>query len=147
MMRDYVLLQHFSRTVEQKYYKKMADSSSPSRSKLGPPAAFEVHYVPKEFRLDASSSDYGEEDDTVWVTSVGDPFMYVIPSFDVIAVELRRMQIKGFDRRDDKEVKLDLFIRNDACLCRMYPSMMAIKDVVIIKVTMYIMQYIIVFFL
>jgi len=23
------------------------------------------------------------------------------------------MQIKGFDRRDDKEVKLDLFIRND----------------------------------
>ena len=73
--------------------------------------------------------------------------MYVIPSFDVIAVELRRMQIKGFDRRDDKEVKLDLFVRNDACLCRMNPSMMAIKDVVIIKVAMYIMQYIIVFFL
>jgi len=49
--------------------------------------------------------------------------------------------------QDDKEVKLDLFIRNDACLCRMYPSTMAIKDVVIIKVAMYIMQYIVVVFL
>jgi len=88
MTRDYVLLQHFSHTVEQKYYTKMADSSSPNRSKSGPPAAFEVHYIPKEFCPDVSSSDYDEEDDMVWMTSVGDPFMYVIPSFDVIAVEL-----------------------------------------------------------
>ena len=86
MTRDCVSLQHFSRMVEQKCYTKMADSSSPSRSKSGPPAAFEVHYVPKEFRPDASSSDYGEEDDTVWVTSVGDPFMYVIPSFAVMLI-------------------------------------------------------------
>ena len=57
----------------------MVESSSPGGSKSGPPAAFEVHYVLKEFRPDVSSSDYGEEDDTVWVTSVGDPFMYVIP--------------------------------------------------------------------
>jgi len=49
--------------------------------------------------------------------------------------------------RDDKEVELDLFIRNDACLCRMYLSMMAIEDVVIIKVAMYIMQCIAVVFL
>jgi len=88
MTCDYVLLQHFSYTVEQKYCTKMADSSSPSRSKSGPPATFEVHYVPKEFHPHASSFDYGEEDDTVWVTSVGDPFIYVIASFDVIAIEL-----------------------------------------------------------
>ena len=52
----------------------------------GPSHAFEVHYVPKEFCPDVSSSDYGEEDDTVWVTSVGDPFMYVIPSFAVMLI-------------------------------------------------------------
>jgi len=35
-----------------------------------------VHYVPKEFRLDG----FGDEDDNFWVISVGDPFLYVIPS-------------------------------------------------------------------
>ena len=119
---------------------------SPGRSRSGPPAAFEVHFVPKEFRPDASSSDYNDADDTVWVTSVGDPFMYVIPSFNIIAVELRRMQIRGFNRRDGKEVKLDLFIKNVDSLCQMYLSMMAIKYVVIIKVCTTFMQYIIVFF-
>ena len=63
-------------------------------------SGFQVHYV---LRPIADSLSYSEEDDIVWITSVGDPFMYVIPSFDVLAVELRRMKIRAYSRRDGKE--------------------------------------------
>lgn len=99
----------------------------------GSGSEFVVHYVPKEFRPTMDSSD-SNKDDTVWVTSIGDTFTYVIPSFDVLAVELRQIKISGYNRRDGKERILDLFIRNDASLCRTYPAVMIIKDVTIIKV-------------
>ena len=111
-------------------------------SKSGPPA-FEIHYVLREFRPEMDSPGYNDEDDMVWVTSLGDPFMYVIPSFDIIALELRRMKIRGYGRSGGKERSLGLFVRNDASLCQMYPSMMVIKDVTIIKVCTELMQHII----
>jgi len=72
-----------------------------------------VHYVPKEFRLDG----FGE-DDNFWVISVGDLFLYVIPSFDVLAVEPRQIQIKGYDRTDGKVRRYDLLIRMMLCSAR-----------------------------
>ena len=94
-----------------------------------------VHFVPKEFRPGDGSND---EDDEVWVNSIGDPFMYVIPSFDVLAVELRQIPISGYSKINGEEKHMDLFIRNDDSLCRAYPSLMVIKDFTIIEVSMYI---------
>jgi len=88
-----------------------------------------VHFVPKEFRPG------GNIDDEVWVNSIGDPFMYVIPSFDVLAVELRLILISGYSRIDGEEKHLALFIRNHDSLCRAYPSLMTIKDYTIIEVS------------
>jgi len=89
-----------------------------------------VHYMPKEFLLDG----FGDKDDKFWVISIEDPFLYVIPSFDVLAVELRQIQIKGYDRTDGKVRRYDLFIRNNTSLCQMYPSLMTTKDVTVIEV-------------
>ncbi len=42
---------------------------------------------------DPASDD--EPNDYVYIVSLGKPFRYTIPSFDVLAVELRQMRIKG----------------------------------------------------
>ena len=93
-----------------------------------------VHYVPKQYRPLQDSPGCSEEDDTVTVTSVGESFIYVIPSFDVLGVELRHAAVKGYARRTGEEQCYDLFIREDSSLLQEYPSAMTIKDVTIIKV-------------
>ena len=53
---------------------------------------FVVHYVLKEYRPVQDSSEFSDEDDVVSVTFVRERFMHVIPSFDIIAVELRHVR-------------------------------------------------------
>ena len=69
----------------------------------------------------------------VCVLPVGMPFRYVIPSFDVIAIEMRQMKIKGYTT-DGEERNYDIFIRNDPSLCRLYPVWMVIRDGTVIEV-------------
>ena len=66
------------------------------------------------------------------MTSVGPPFQYVIPSFDVLSMELRQMRIIGV--LDEVEKSYDLFVRNELSLCRGYPGRMTVKDYCIIEV-------------
>ena len=73
-----------------------------------------------------------DPEDCFDVVSIGPPFSYVIPSFEVLAVELRQMKILG--QLDGVEKHHDLFIRNEASLCRSYPARMTVKDVVVIEV-------------
>jgi len=61
--------------------------------------------------------------------------MYIIPSFDVLAVPLRHLRIRGFSRKDGQELVYDVFIRNCSSLDRLYPAEMIIKNVTIIKVS------------
>ena len=74
-----------------------------------------------------------EPDDCVCVLSVGMPFRYVIPSFDVIAIEMRQLRMKGYTP-EGEERNYDIFIRNDPSLCRQYPVWMVIKDGTVIEV-------------
>ena len=98
----------------------------------------EVYYAPKAWRPCQDDPAFANsEDDEVIVLSAGEAFMYVIPSFDVLALPLRHLKIKGFSRQDGKELVLDVFVRNCLSLDRVYPSKMIIKDVTIIKVGMY----------
>ena len=75
-----------------------------------------------------------DPDDIFNVVSVGPPFQYVIPSFDVLAVELRQMRIVGRHQVTGVEKQYDLFVRNEASLCRSYPARMTVKDVLLIQV-------------
>ena len=73
-----------------------------------------------------------DPEDMFDVISVGPPFQYVVPSFEVLAVEIRQIKITGQQLGVIKNY--DLFIRNDSSICRAYPARMAVKDVVVIEV-------------
>jgi len=93
-----------------------------------------VHYVPKHLRPLPDDPTCGEKDDVVTVTFLGESFLYAIPSFDVLGVELRPAEIKGIIKSSGITKCYDLFIRDHPSLVREYPSTMTIKDVTVIKV-------------
>ena len=53
-------------------------------------------FAPKTSRPQYDPSADDEPHDCVCVLSVGEPFHYVIPSFDVIAIEMRQLKVKGY---------------------------------------------------
>jgi len=93
-----------------------------------------VHYVPRQFRPRPDDPSCSDKDDVVSVTAVGESFMYVIPNFDVFAIELRPVEINGYSMRRRATLTYDLFIRNHTSLDREYPSKLTIKDVTVIEV-------------
>ena len=76
--------------------------------------------------------DADKPDDEVLVLSVGPPFRYDIPSFDLLAVELRQLKVKGYTS-EGEEKHYDIFIRNLSFTC-VYPVWMAIRDTTIVEV-------------
>ena len=72
-------------------------------------------------------SDGNEDNDEVCILTLGDPFRYTISSFDVIAIELRQLRMKGYNT-DGEELTFNAFIRNDPSLNRSYPAWMTITD-------------------
>ena len=78
--------------------------------------------------VDTDGNCYGE----FCVLSLGKPFKYVIPSFDVLCVELRLIRVEGVN--DDGQNQIyDIFIRNDPDLNRVYPTWMSAMDVCIVE--------------
>ena len=77
--------------------------------------------------------DDNEPDDPFWVLTLGPSFRYVIPSFDVLAVELRQMRVGG-DSKGAGQVYV-IFIRaDDVSLMKNYPALMRVKDYLNIEV-------------
>ena len=56
-----------------------------------------VFFVPVSLRPLYDHSRDEDEDDEVCVVSIGRPFRYIIPSFNVIAVELGQIRIRGYN--------------------------------------------------
>ena len=84
----------------------------------------EWHYqVPTLLQNQYDPSD-DEPDDCVCVLSVGPPFRYVIPSFDILAIDMWQMRIKGYTA-EGEERNYDIFIPS---LCQPYPVWMVIRD-------------------
>ena len=77
--------------------------------------------------------DANKPNDEVLVLSVGPPFWYNIPSFDLLAVELRQMKVKGYTS-EGEEKHCDIFIRNLHSFTCVYPVWMAIRDATIVDV-------------
>ena len=92
-----------------------------------------AYFASKSSRPHYDPSTDDEPDDCVCVLSVGMPFRYVIPSFDVIAIEMRQLRMKGYTPGGE-ERNYDIFIRIDPSLCRQYPVWMVIKDGTVIEV-------------
>ena len=92
-----------------------------------------AYFTPKTSRPQYDPYADNEPHDCVCVLSVGEPFRYVIPSFDVIAIEMRQLKVKGYTA-EGEERNYDLFIRNDPSLCRPYHVWMVIKDGTVIEV-------------
>ena len=97
------------------------------------PDSMGIYFALKEFRYTTAARDVTEGNDITCVLSVGMNFLYVLPGFDVLAIELRHLKVKGFPK-DNTENVYDVFIKTDASLCRSYPTGMIIKDLTIIKV-------------
>ena len=65
--------------------------------------------------------------------SIGTSFRYVIPSFEVLAVALRQIQIRC--ELDGEDRVYDLFIRSDNSLNgEVLPALMIVKDYTVIQV-------------
>ncbi len=86
-----------------------------------------VHHTPLD---EAEDYKVGE----ITIITIGRPFRYMIPHFEVLQVELRHIVIEG-ETEDGDPVRHDCFIRNDASLCRAYPSSMAVRDAIVIPVS------------
>ena len=98
------------------------------------PSCDSVYLTSKSGRYTDASIKLTEDDEFVCVLSVGAKFLYVIPGFDVLGIELRHIQVKGFCKIGNPEDVFDMFIKNDILLSRVYPSHMVLRDVTIIKV-------------
>ena len=70
-------------------------------------------------------------EEKVAVLSVGMAFEYVLPFFDVLAVELRQVQIER--QLNDATERFDAFIRNDNDIDLMYPSSLLVTDAFFIE--------------
>ena len=51
--------------------------------------------------------------DEFTVLSIGSPFHYIIPSFDVLSVELCQIRIVGMQEKDRTGSIYDIFVRNN----------------------------------
>ena len=98
------------------------------------PSCDSVYLTPKSSQYTDANIKLTEDDEFVCALSVGVKFLYVIPGFDVLGVELRHIQVKGFCKIGSSEDVFDMFIKNDLSLSRVYPSHVVLRDVTIIKV-------------
>ena len=67
------------------------------------------------------------------ILSVGAPFMYTIPNFEALAVELRQIKVERTVEGGEAE-RYDAFIRSDSGLCRNYPATVFASDTFLIDV-------------
>ena len=92
-----------------------------------------VYFAPKSLRPWYDPATDEEPNDCVCALSLGPPFRYVISGFDVLAVEMRQIRIKGYTTAGEERT-YDIFVRNDPSVNRCYPVWMEIKDATIVEV-------------
>jgi len=99
------------------------DAGDDDLRKPSDPDSMGVCFAPKGFRYTSIAKDVADmySDDGITQTcvlSAGEKFLYVLPDFDVLMIELRHLRVKGFPKANPEDV-YDIFIKNDASLCRL----------------------------
>ena len=82
---------------------------------------------PSRLHYDKAMNDY------IYVMSVGPKFEFVIPSLDVIAVDLRSMKVQGYTVEGELRC-CDYFVRDDPSLDRIYPATMEVTNGTVVEV-------------
>jgi hypothetical protein len=102
-----------------------------SKSKLH---HYGVYPAPSSARpfYDPKSED--DVKDCFSVLGIGPPFPFVIPSFDVLSVELKPLRIHGATPQGEEHT-YDGFIRNDPSLSHSLPAWMTVMDSTIVDVS------------
>ena len=72
------------------------------------------------------------------ILSVGVPFAYTLPYFDVLAVELRQVKVERQLNDAATTERFDAFIRSDASLDCSYPMSVFVTDAFLIEVSGYL---------
>ena len=67
------------------------------------------------------------------ILTVGPPFMYTIPNFEALAVEMRQIRVERTMESGEAE-RYDAFIRSDSGLSRTYPAAVFARDTFMIEV-------------
>ena len=69
-----------------------------------------------------------------YVETICPPFLYTIPSFDVLSVKLRQLKTVGRDE-DRRKTSYDIFIRSDESIPPTFPALLMVKDAVVVQVS------------
>ena len=69
-----------------------------------------------------------------YVETICPPFLYTIPSFDVLSVKLRQLKTVGRDE-DRRKTSYDIFIRSDESIPSTFPALLMVKDAVVVQVS------------
>lgn len=85
-----------------------------------------VSVVPLSARFSTDDDTGCDSDDCACVQKLGPVLNYIIPSFPVLQVAVRRMRVKGVNQKGE-ELEYDFFIRDDSSLYRGYPAWMTVK--------------------
>ena len=72
--------------------------------------------------------------DVFYVLTLGPPFCYPIPSFDVLSVKLRQARIFGATP-EGQEHYYDVFIREDPSLSHSLPTWLTVIDAAVVDVS------------
>lgn len=91
--------------------------------------------MPIKSRLTYNPADTELPHGIFYILSLGSPFWYIIPSFEVLSVELRQMRIHGTTEEGEDHV-YDVFVRNDPSLAHSYPTWMTVLDAVVVNVSL-----------
>ena len=86
-----------------------------------------VHFVPKSSQPSYDPSEEKSDLDYMCMVSIGQRFKYIIPSFQFLSVDMRQMRIKRYTNQG-QERNSDMFVRNDASLCRAYPEWLKMQQ-------------------
>ena len=99
------------------------------------PSSMGVYLTLPSFRYSIIAKELTEDQEITCILSVEKRFLYVLPGFDVLEIELRHIKIKRFGKIGNEEDTFNMFIRNDISLLRSYPTAVIIKDLVVVKVS------------
>ena len=107
-------------------------STAESKSLLTTATRFSVYYTPEASRCSVVYSREGDSDvnPVFLVEAICPPFLYNIPSFDVISLKLRPV---GCDE-EGKETRYDIFVRCGDAVTPRLPALFMVKDMTIVQV-------------
>ena len=112
----------------------MADSDALDPCAPWDPNGMGVYLTAPSFRYSNIAKELTEGQEVTCILSAGMKFLYVLPGFDVLGIELRHIKVKGFGKTGNEEDTFDMFIKNDISLLRSYPAALIIKDLAVVMV-------------